>query len=52
MVTRKEQYARNRKYRKLLGIIRKKCEGCGCYIEGRHKVWCSVLNSVKQSGRK
>ena len=43
MKTRKERYKENREIRKKLGIIRKRCSGCGCYIEGRHKVWCKKM---------
>ena len=41
MVTRKEYYKKNRKEREALGTTRTKCKDCGCYIKGRHKVWCN-----------
>lgn len=37
---RRERYRENRKQREILGGIRTKCDDCGCYIKGRHKVWC------------
>jgi len=40
MVTRKEAYARNRRDRRILGTTRTKCKYCGCYLKGRHKIWC------------
>lgn len=52
MITRKEAYKRNRKDRIILakkGIapLRKRCKYCGCYIEGRHKIWCESEEAKK-----
>lgn len=39
-VSRAIRYRAKRKERELLGITRTKCKDCGCYIKGRHRVWC------------
>ena len=38
--TRRERYKETRRIRKKLGNERTRCKDCGCYIKGRHKVWC------------
>jgi len=47
MKTRKERYAGNRKLRRKLGIIRKRCKACGCFILNRHKEWCPELKLLR-----
>ena len=52
-MNRREWYKENSRRRKELGIVRKKCKYCGCYIKGRHKIWCkSEAKQIKRNLKK